>query len=141
MARGAAKNLQEIVAGVRQELEPGEVIQAGCDGRVTSKVEFLGMRVVTERPFVSHFLVVTDRRVLVFWIAPKKFTGGLSTAPALVAQATRDTVCASDFVKKFTSASIRFGFPEGPVPFEVNDNARDILGKIAGLLPLCPPRP
>ena len=36
---------------------------------MTSKVDFLGMREVTERPFVSHFLVVTDRRVLVFWIA------------------------------------------------------------------------
>jgi hypothetical protein len=50
-------------------------------------------------------------------------------------------VCASDFVKKFTTARIRLEFPEGPVPFEVNDNGRDILAKIAGLLPPGPPRP
>ncbi len=141
MARGAAQTLQDILAGVRPALEAGEVIQAGCDARVTSKVDFLGMRMVTERPFVSHFLIVTDRRVLVFSIAPKKFTGGLAAEPVLRHQAARDTVCASDFNRKWARARVRLEFPEGPVPLEVNDNARDILGKIASMLPPWPPRP
>jgi hypothetical protein len=141
MAGGAAKNLQEILAGVRQELEPGETIQLGCDGRVTSKVDFLRMRVVTERPFVSHFLVVTDRRVLVFWIAPKKVTGGLANGPELVHQAARDAVCVSDFAKKWGNTRIRLEFAAGPMPFEAGTNSRDIVAKIAAVLPPCPPRP
>lgn len=73
-------------------------------------------------------------------LAPKKFTGGLTAGPLLRHQAARDTVCASDFARKFAHARIRLEFPEGPVPFEVNDHARDILGKIATMLPPCPPR-
>jgi hypothetical protein len=99
------------------------------------------MREVTERPVVSHFRVVTDRRVLVFWIAPKKFTGGLANGPALCHQTAWDAVCVSDFAKKFGNTRIRLEFAEGAMPFEAGTNSRDIVAMIAAVLPPCPPRP
>jgi hypothetical protein len=72
--RRNAKTSQDILACVRQELDPGERILAGCDGRVTSKVDFLQHPRAERSPQVSHFLAVTEPRVLVFSISPKAFS-------------------------------------------------------------------
>jgi hypothetical protein len=134
---GRPSTLRDILDGVRRELDPGEVILAGCDARVTAKVEFLQHPRAERSPYVSHFLAVTDRRVLVFSISPKAFTQGLAAPAVLRYQAPRDTVCVAQFKQKALTGRLRLQCAAGMVPFEVNRQTRDILAKIAGLLPSC----
>jgi hypothetical protein len=137
---GVSKTLQDILDGVRQELDPGEALVAGCDARVTAKVEFLQHPRAERSPRVSHFLAVTDRRVLVFSIHPKSFADGLSAPAVLVHQAPRDAVCVAKYKRKALTGLLHLQFGAGMVPFEVNAQSRDILGKIADLLAPCGPR-
>ena len=106
--------LDGILAAVNAVLEPGERLEAGCDGKVTKEIPFLQNETGDWAVWHPHFVAVTNRRVLLFVMSFKPMKRGLAGV-ALRHEASLAAVTVARFKSGLGSAQLDLRFEDGTV--------------------------
>ncbi|MGH3152919.1 MAG: hypothetical protein ACRDOB_19640 [Streptosporangiaceae bacterium] len=128
--------LDGVLAAVNAVLEPGERLEAGCDGKVTKRIPFLQNETGDWAVWHPHFVAVTNRRVLLFVMSFKPMRRGLAGV-VLRHEAPRQAVTVARFKSGLGSAKLDLRFEDGTV-VPVDTLRKDAAAKVAGLLAPAP---